>query len=65
MSHSVQTVGADENIRVAAELMRIHVLGALPVISAERLVGILTDRDIAIRLVASDRNVLTTWSATS
>ena len=38
----------------AAELMRAHGSGAVLVIESERLVGILTERDIVFRVVARD-----------
>jgi CBS domain-containing protein len=36
--------------------MRDHDVGALPVCDGERLIGMLTDRDIAIRAVAEGRD---------
>ena len=46
-------------LRRAARLMRDHGTGILPVIDEEGLVGVLTDRDIVVRAVASDVSPLT------
>jgi CBS domain-containing protein len=48
----IVVAGPAEHVRIAAERMRDHGLGALPVVDGGRLVGIITDRDIAIRYVA-------------
>lgn len=46
------TVAADDSIARAAQLMDNHAVGALVVFDGDRPVGIVTDRDIAIRAVA-------------
>lgn len=48
------TVEADEPVSVAATLMRDHDTGAVIVNEHGRLKGIVTDRDIAVRVVAAD-----------
>lgn len=48
----VRTVTRDTPIREAARLMRQDDTGVLPVNDGDTLVGIVTDRDIAIRAVA-------------
>ena len=45
-------VQADETIRTAARLMADEDIGFLPVVDDDRMVGVLTDRDIAMRCVA-------------
>jgi acetoin utilization protein AcuB len=50
MTHRAVTVTPDTPIKVACERMLKHRIGALPVISRGRLVGILTESDI-FRLV--------------
>jgi CBS domain-containing protein len=47
-------VTAELAIVSAARLMRDAHVGALPVIEGNRLVGVLTDRDIVVRAVAED-----------
>jgi CBS domain-containing protein len=53
MSRDVRMVGPRDSIRQAAVVMAEIDAGVLPVASDERLVGIITDRDIAIRAVGN------------
>jgi CBS domain-containing protein len=52
MSLDVTSVAPDDSIRHAAELMEDLDIGALPVTDGQRLVGMITDRDITIRATA-------------
>lgn len=52
MSKSVVTIGAEDSIQLAARLMRDNDIGALPVTQDNKVIGIITDRDIVIRAVA-------------
>ena len=52
MTRHVEFVDADALVKEAAELMGEIDVGALPVGSADRLEGILTDRDVLYRVVA-------------
>ncbi|HZH42748.1 MAG TPA: CBS domain-containing protein [Lysobacter sp.] len=52
MTRDVCLVSPQQSIREAAELMQQHDIGSLPVEDNERLVGMLTDRDIVIRAIA-------------
>ena len=52
MSTDVQVVEPQDSLRHAAELMQELDVGALPVCDGERLLGMLTDRDITVRGVA-------------
>lgn len=54
MSHRAIVVDADATVSQAARMMRAAVVGALPVVSVGRLVGIVTDRDLAVRVLARD-----------
>jgi CBS domain-containing protein len=58
MTPAVQCVRPDDNLVEAAAVMRELDVGVVPVCDAQSLVGMLTDRDIAIRAVAegSDPN---------
>ncbi len=50
----------EPTIREAAALMREYDCGSIPVVDSmekRKLIGIVTDRDIAIRAAASDREV--------
>ncbi len=52
MTQTVAIAGPDQTISEAALLMAQHDFGALPVGEGDRLVGMITDRDIALRAVA-------------
>jgi CBS domain-containing protein len=52
MTRDVQLVKPEQPISEAAKLMAKLDIGALPVEENDRLVGMITDRDIAIRAVA-------------
>lgn len=52
MSTDVQTLAPEDSLRRAAEQMESLDVGALPVCSGQRLLGMLTDRDIVVRAIA-------------
>jgi CBS domain-containing protein len=52
MTDDVCVVTPDQSISEAARLMAENDIGALPVGENDRLVGMITDRDIAVRAVA-------------
>jgi CBS domain-containing protein len=53
----VDFAGPDESVFLAAERMRDRTVGALVVLNERRQpIGILTDRDIALRVVAAGRD---------
>jgi CBS domain-containing protein len=60
MTPDAQCVGPDETLVEAAGLMRQLDVGVLPVCDEGEIIGILTDRDIAIRAVAECRSPETT-----
>jgi len=52
MTGNVRLTSPDRSIREAAKMMADQDIGALPVGENDRLVGMITDRDIAVRAVA-------------
>jgi len=52
MTRDVQTVRPDQPVREAASFMLSADAGSIPVTEGDRLVGMITDRDIAVRGVA-------------
>ncbi len=52
MTRNVHTISPDVPLADAAERMRALDVGALPVSAGDRVLGILTDRDIVVRSVA-------------
>ncbi|NOZ81558.1 MAG: CBS domain-containing protein [Candidatus Micrarchaeota archaeon] len=56
MKTDVKTVSPDIDIKKAAKLMSEHGIGSLVVVENERVVGILTERDILEKVVATGLN---------
>jgi CBS domain-containing protein len=52
MTRNPHSVGTTDAVVGAARLMRDEHVGSLPVVEDGRLVGMITDRDIAMRIVA-------------
>ena len=52
MTEDPHSIGASESVVEAARLMRDEHIGSLPVTEDQRLVGMITDRDITTRVVA-------------
>ncbi|MBF0393309.1 MAG: CBS domain-containing protein [Alphaproteobacteria bacterium] len=55
MTRSVEVIDPDMPVSEVAKRMRDEDIGALPVGENDRLVGMVTDRDIVLRAVAMDR----------
>ena len=60
MTAMVDLADPNMTIRDAARVMRADNVGALPVGENDRLIGMVTDRDIVMRAVAEDRTPGTT-----
>lgn len=56
MTTEVKLVHPDTNIAEAASVMKDFDVGALPVVDGGEPMGMLTDRDIAIRIVAEGKD---------
>jgi CBS domain-containing protein len=56
MTANPRSVEPSVPVAEAARLMRSEDVGSLPVVEGERLVGIITDRDIVVRVVAEGRD---------
>jgi CBS domain-containing protein len=50
------SVDADKSVAYAAKMMRDEDVGLAPIVEGEKLIGTLTDRDIAIRVVAEGKD---------
>ena len=59
MSRDVHFIGPDATLREAASKMKEIDCGALPVAEHDKLVGMITDRDIAVRAVAEGKSLKT------
>jgi len=56
MSKEIASVNSDDTIEKAAQLMKQHNIGSIPVCCQQKVVGIVTDRDITLRAVAQNQN---------
>ena len=60
MTVNPRTVQVGSSVVDAAKLMRGEDSGIAPILDGKELVGVLTDRDIAVRVVAEGRDPVTT-----
>ena len=56
MSEAPTTMGPEMNAADAAGMMRSEDVGVIPVVEDERLLGLVTDRDLVVRVVAERRD---------
>ena len=56
MNRGARIIGANEPLKKAAQIMAKEGIGFLPVEERDRLVGMLTDRDIVTRAVAQGKD---------
>jgi CBS domain-containing protein len=54
MHEGCRCIDVDTTCREAARIMNDEAIGALPICSGDRLVGMLTDRDIVVRCLGLD-----------
>ena len=59
MSHDVQVIGPDGTIREAAQQMLKGNFGMMPVEQNDYMIGVISDRDIAIRAIAEGKDATT------
>ena len=53
MTRDVQSITPQETVQRAAQMMDELNVGAIPVLDGDKLVGMITDRDITVRAVAA------------
>jgi CBS domain-containing protein len=56
MTRNPCSIDADESVTYAAKMLRDEDVGLAPIVRGDRLVGTVTDRDIAIRVVAEGKD---------
>ena len=56
MTSNPCTIDAERSVAYAAKMMREEDVGLAPIVEDDKLIGLLTDRDIATRLVAEGRD---------
>jgi CBS domain-containing protein len=60
MTSNPCSIGADKPVAYAAKMMRDENVGLAPIVEGDKLIGTLTDRDIAIRVVAEGKDPTST-----
>lgn len=60
MSKDVKFIGPNSTLQEAAKIMGEMDIGILPIGENDRLIGMLTDRDIVIRTLANGKDIKTT-----
>jgi CBS domain-containing protein len=60
MTRDVAVVNSTDSVRAAAAVLKQLNIGSAPVCNGRSLVGMITDRDIAVRAVADGRDPLNT-----
>jgi CBS domain-containing protein len=56
MTESVVTAGPDKSVREVAEIMRERNVGSVVLVDNDRLTGFVTDRDLALSVLADGRD---------
>ena len=56
MTSNPCTIGAEKSVAYAAKMMQEEDVGLAPIVEGDRLIGMLTDRDIATRVAAEGRD---------
>jgi len=56
MTKEVQVIRPNDSLQTAAQKMSSHDIGFLPVLEADQLVGVITDRDLVLRGIAQGMN---------
>ena len=56
MSKNIVSLNSEDSIERAAQMMKQFDVGSIPVCNQEKLIGVVTDRDITIRSVAAGTN---------
>lgn len=56
MTKSIVSLNSNDTVERAANLMSEHNIGSVPVCDSNNVIGMVTDRDIAVRSVAPGKN---------
>ena len=57
MTANPQTVTQGDNLLQAARIMRDQDTGVVPVVDGRKVIGLITDRDIVVRVVADGKDI--------
>ncbi|MBC9784746.1 CBS domain-containing protein [Heliobacterium chlorum] len=56
MTQDITSISSDKSVIEAAKIMKQLDVGAVPVVQGDKCIGIITDRDIALRVVAQGQD---------
>ena len=56
MSKDIISISSEEPVERAAQMMQQHDIGSIPVCTQNKLIGMVTDRDITLRSVAAGQD---------
>lgn len=56
MTKTLATLSPEDTVERAAQMMREHNVGSLPICQEDKVIGIITDRDVALRSAAEGEN---------
>lgn len=57
MTKDIASVNREDTVERAAQMMKEYNVGSIPVVSENKIVGIVTDRDIVLRAAAEGENI--------
>lgn len=58
MTREVISVHSSDTVETAAQLMKQYNIGSIPVCEDQKVIGIITDRDITLRSASNGQNVM-------
>lgn len=57
MSKDIASLNSNDTVEKAAQMMKQYDVGSIPICDNKKVVGIVTDRDIAVRCVAEHQDI--------
>ncbi|GAA0123350.1 MAG: CBS domain-containing protein [Clostridium argentinense] len=57
MTKEVIKIDGKESVDKAAKMMKQYNIGSIPVYDKDKIIGIITDRDIVVRVMADEKNI--------
>ena len=57
MTSNPAAITPDTTVQEAAQLLKSEDVGSLPIVEEDRLIGVVTDRDLALRVIAEGRGL--------
>ncbi|MBD8046049.1 CBS domain-containing protein [Clostridium faecium] len=57
MTKEIIKIDGKESVDMAAKMMKQYNIGSIPVYDKDKIIGIITDRDIVVRVMADEKNI--------